>query len=160
MIALTPPRADLRGGNQSDDSFATSRAIFTRFAILCLFAGRRRTIKELCARMVLNPLTSARIRVTLRGSRIRQKPHSRHGFVSEGAGWGRSGCRPQILSAQPRGQMSPRLSLVAGAKSCRNQFIPLCMRTCSDEAKKALPQGAKGVKHVIRNARRRQGVGY
>ena len=40
VSALTPPRADLRGGNQSDDSFAISRRIFATSTTLCLFAGR------------------------------------------------------------------------------------------------------------------------
>ena len=36
--ALTPPRADLRGGNQSDDSFATSKSILMPLTALCTFA--------------------------------------------------------------------------------------------------------------------------
>ena len=40
MSAFTPPRADLRGGNQSEDSFAISRRIFAPPTTLCLFAVR------------------------------------------------------------------------------------------------------------------------
>ena len=47
MSALTPPRADLRGGNQSADSFATSRRIRAPPATLCkLFAERSRAIQS------------------------------------------------------------------------------------------------------------------
>jgi len=34
-----PPKHALRGGNQSDDSFATSRTIFVASIIRCLFAA-------------------------------------------------------------------------------------------------------------------------
>ena len=94
MSAVTPPRADLRGGSQSEDSFEISRRIFTQSVILCPFAESRRAANELIARKVpLDPLTSAWIRVAPRGSRIFQTPLSKHGFVagSFGYSWWRSG---------------------------------------------------------------------
>jgi len=39
MSALTHPRADLSGGNASDDSFAMSRRILTPLVTLCAFPG-------------------------------------------------------------------------------------------------------------------------
>ena len=48
MRAFTPPRADLRGGNQSEDSFAMSRRIFAPSATLVrLFAVRFERSKSL-----------------------------------------------------------------------------------------------------------------
>ena len=44
MSAFTPPRAALRGGNQSDDSFAISRRIFVPSVALCLLAVKRQGI--------------------------------------------------------------------------------------------------------------------
>ena len=44
MSAFTPPRADLRGGNQSADSFATSGRIFALSTTLCFFARRFRAV--------------------------------------------------------------------------------------------------------------------
>jgi hypothetical protein len=44
MSAFTPPRAALRGGNQSDDSFAMSRRISTLPVALCLLAVKRQGI--------------------------------------------------------------------------------------------------------------------
>ena len=41
MSALTPPRADLRGGNQSDDSLAISKSILTPFTPLRTIAADR-----------------------------------------------------------------------------------------------------------------------
>ena len=38
MSALTPPRADLRGGHQSDDSFAMSKSIVKMSTALCTFS--------------------------------------------------------------------------------------------------------------------------
>jgi len=52
MSALTPPRADLRGGNQSADSFATSRSIFTPSTTLCFFARRVQAVNGLAWYMV------------------------------------------------------------------------------------------------------------
>ena len=45
MSALTPPRADLRGENQSEDSFAISSRIFKAFPVLCLLARSFRAVK-------------------------------------------------------------------------------------------------------------------
>ena len=47
MSAFTPPRADLRGGNQPADSFATSRSIFAPSTTFCLFARRTRAVNGL-----------------------------------------------------------------------------------------------------------------
>ena len=47
MSAATPPRADSRGGNQSEDSFEISKSIFTQSVILCLFAESQRAANEL-----------------------------------------------------------------------------------------------------------------
>jgi hypothetical protein len=44
MSAFTPPRAALRGGNQSDDSFAISRRIFTPSVAFRLLAVKRQGI--------------------------------------------------------------------------------------------------------------------
>ena len=84
MSAVTPPRADLRGGNQSEDSFAMLEATFTASGILCLFAGNRRAFQRTGGRKVLNLLTSTRIRATPRGSGVRQTSLSKHGFLSGG----------------------------------------------------------------------------
>ena len=87
MSAVTPPRADLRGGSQSEDSFEISRRIFTQSVILCLFAESRWATNELAAQKALDPLTSAWIRATPRGSSIRQMPFSMHGFFSRNLGY-------------------------------------------------------------------------
>jgi len=58
MSALTPPRADLRGGNQSDDSFATSRRILAPSTVLRLFAVNRQgpeTVKGACTHVNPDP---------------------------------------------------------------------------------------------------------
>ena len=83
----------MRGGNQSEDSFEISRRIFTQSAILRLFAKSRWAANELTARKVLDPLTSAWIRVTRRGSSIRRTPFSKHDsvFGSFGCSWRRGG---------------------------------------------------------------------
>ena len=43
MSAFTPPRADFKGGKQSEDSPAISRSIFTPSTTLCLFASELST---------------------------------------------------------------------------------------------------------------------
>ena len=53
---FTPPRADLRGGSQSEDSFAISRSIFTPSVTLCLFARNSEVVKGLTTRKVLTHL--------------------------------------------------------------------------------------------------------
>ena len=54
MSAFTPPRADLRGGSQSEDSLAILRSIFfTLSTTLCLFAGSHRAVKGFSASEVL-----------------------------------------------------------------------------------------------------------
>ena len=78
MRALTPPRAELRGGNQSADSSATSRRIFASFASLCFFAGRSRAVRGLTPRRVLDPLTSTLIQVTPGGLAFRPIVFSKH----------------------------------------------------------------------------------
>ena len=68
MRALTPPRAGLRGGNQSADSSAMSRRIFASSVAFCFFAGTSRAVGGLTLWRVLNPLTSTLIQVTPRCS--------------------------------------------------------------------------------------------
>jgi len=83
MSAFTPPRADLRGGNQSEDSFATSRRIFKAFPVLCLFAGGFRAVRgpnQLSEGY--KPLTSTLVRVTPRPRRVCWTSLSEHGFTS------------------------------------------------------------------------------
>ena len=55
--ALTPPRADLRGGNQSADSFAISRRIFMPSVTLCFFTKSHRVVRGLIEQKVLKLLT-------------------------------------------------------------------------------------------------------
>ena len=43
MSALTQPRAELRGGNASDDSFAMSKSILTPFTALCTLTVDRQS---------------------------------------------------------------------------------------------------------------------
>ena len=55
MRAFTPPRAALRGGNQSEDSLAISRRIFKPSPVLCLFAGSHRlSVKEDPEKMIIH----------------------------------------------------------------------------------------------------------
>src|SRR6266478_2067091 len=79
MSAFTPPRADLRGGNQSADSL-TSRRIF---ASSCSFARTFQAVRGVTPRKVSNPLTSALIQITLRCSGFRPIARlAKHVFAS------------------------------------------------------------------------------
>jgi len=123
MSAFTKPRADFKGGKQSEDSFATSRSTFTPSATLCLCAGSQRTVRWLIPRKVLNTLTSAWVRVTLGNSEVRRASLPKHGFVSgteRGSGAGRSssfaGVRHNSHEARSSGGDGSR-------QSRTNQFI-------------------------------------
>jgi hypothetical protein len=51
MIAFRPVEdVDMMGGNGSDDSFTTPRAIFKLSLNACIFTGSLRTVKELTVR--------------------------------------------------------------------------------------------------------------
>ena len=82
MSAFTPPRADLRGGNQSAGSFIMSRRIFAQSASLCFFANNFQMIRGLTPREA-NPLTLALIRAIPRGSGSRQSSFSNHVHTSD-----------------------------------------------------------------------------
>jgi len=83
MSALIPPRAALRGGNQSDDSFAMSKSILTPSTVFCAFPagcqGRLKSIVIECAHPDPGPIPTKTQHSS--GSRAisesRVSPHSR-----------------------------------------------------------------------------------
>ena len=87
MSAFTPPRAALRGGNQSADSFAISRRISAQPMTLCFFAGKSKIINMLTVQTRMDELTTPDIMIVPRGAENRWTSLSEHGFALG------SGCR-------------------------------------------------------------------
>ena len=79
-----PAKGGLEGREPIRGLLRNVRALFTIFAIFCLFAGSHGAVKESNERQVSDLPTSSRIRVILRSPGARQYSHSMHDFFSEG----------------------------------------------------------------------------
>lgn len=152
MSAFTPPRADFKGGKQSEDAPAISRSIFTPSTTLCLFAGElstgwlheRRWINPHRLGLEFLPETAESV-----GRRFRNMAPFRGMFGSVVG---------EVESRRPHGSsaLTGHMTVMWAARCAHNnitsrinpstnQFIPvLCANTTLARPRTSLGRGARG----------------